>query len=67
MKAALEVTSGIFDLTGARSASNRYRFDRFWRNARTFSLHDPTDAKEVWVGDYHLTGAEPPMVARLRV
>ncbi|MBY8858269.1 hypothetical protein K7711_17445 [Nocardia sp. CA2R105] len=67
VKAALEVTSGIFDLTGARSASNRYRFDRFWRNARTFSLHDPTDAKEVWVGDYHLTGAEPPMVARLRV
>ena len=67
VKAALAVTSGIFDLTGARSASNRYRFDRFWRNARTFSLHDPTDAKEVWVGDYHLTGAEPPMVARLRV
>jgi alkylation response protein AidB-like acyl-CoA dehydrogenase len=67
VKAAIEVTSGIFDLTGARSASNRYRFDRFWRNARTFSLHDPTDAKQVWVGDYHLTGAEPPMVARLRV
>ncbi|MQY20341.1 acyl-CoA dehydrogenase family protein [Nocardia macrotermitis] len=67
VKAALDVTAGIFDLTGARSASNRYRFDRFWRNARTFSLHDPTDAKEVWVGDYHLTGAEPPVVAYLRV
>ncbi|MFI9389118.1 acyl-CoA dehydrogenase family protein [Kutzneria sp. NPDC052558] len=67
VKAALEVTSGIFDLTGARSTSSRYRFDRFWRNARTFATHDPTDAKEVWVGDWHLSGQEPPLIARLRV
>jgi alkylation response protein AidB-like acyl-CoA dehydrogenase len=59
VKAALEVTSGIFDLTGARSTSNTYRFDRFWRNARTFATHDPTDVKEVWVGDWYLSGRLP--------
>jgi alkylation response protein AidB-like acyl-CoA dehydrogenase len=67
VKAALEVTSGIFDLTGARSTSAKYRFDRFWRNARTFATHDPIDAKEVWVGDWHLSGTEPPFIAMLRV
>jgi alkylation response protein AidB-like acyl-CoA dehydrogenase len=60
VKAALEVTGGIFDLTGARSTSAAYRFDRFWRNARTFATHDPIDAKEVWVGDWYLTGKQPP-------
>ena len=67
VRAALNVTQGIFDLTGARSTANRYRFDRFWRNARTFATHDSTDAKEVWVGDWYLSGKLPPMAAMLRV
>ncbi|MER7132947.1 acyl-CoA dehydrogenase family protein [Streptosporangium saharense] len=67
VRAALSVTQEIFDLTGARSTSGRYGFDRFWRNARTFATHDPTDAKEVWIGDWYLTGKEPPMAAMLRV
>ena len=67
VRAALAVTQGIFDLTGARSTASRYRFDRFWRNARTISTHDSTDAKEVWVGDWYLGGKSPPMVAALRV
>ena len=67
VRAALHATSEIFDLTGARSTSAKYRFDRYWRNARTFSTHDPTDAKEVWIGDWYLTGKEPPLVAMLRV
>jgi alkylation response protein AidB-like acyl-CoA dehydrogenase len=67
VRAGLEVTQGIFDLTGARGTSGKYRFDRFWRNARTFSTHDSTDAKEVWVGDWYLSGKEPPFVAMLRV
>ncbi|GAA3120118.1 acyl-CoA dehydrogenase family protein [Streptosporangium carneum] len=67
IRAALTVTQEIFDLTGARSTANSYRFDRFWRNARTFATHDPTDAKEVWIGDWHLSGKEPPMAAMLRV
>jgi alkylation response protein AidB-like acyl-CoA dehydrogenase len=67
VNAAVYATGEIFDLTGARSTSAKYRFDRFWRNARTFSTHDPTDAKEVWIGDWYLTGKQPPMVAMLRV
>jgi alkylation response protein AidB-like acyl-CoA dehydrogenase len=67
VRAALHATQEIFDLTGARSTAGRYRFDRFWRNARTFSTHDPTDAKEVWIGDWYLGGKEPPFIAMLRV
>ena len=57
--AALEVTSGIFDLTGARSTTERNRLDRFWRNARTLSLHDPVDATTAMLGKQLLTGEIP--------
>jgi alkylation response protein AidB-like acyl-CoA dehydrogenase len=67
VRAALHATQEIFDLTGARSTAGKYRFDRFWRNARTFSTHDPIDAKEVWIGDWYLSGKEPPFMAMLRV
>ena len=61
VQAALEVTSGIFDLTGARSTSSKYRFDRFWRNARTLTLHDPVSYKAREVGAYYLTGERAPL------
>jgi len=57
--AAVKTTSEMFELTGARSTSNRYRLDRFWRNARTFSLHDPIEAKLTMIGGYELTGELP--------
>jgi alkylation response protein AidB-like acyl-CoA dehydrogenase len=38
---ALEITSGIFEATGARSTKSSLRFDRFWRNVRTHILHRP--------------------------
>lgn len=59
--AALTTTSGMHDLTGARSTANTYRLDRFWRNARTFSVHDATDLKLLLVGTYELTGTLPPL------
>ena len=52
--ASLDVSSELFEITGARSTSNKYRFDRFWRNARTFASHDPSDAKAVFVGEHEL-------------
>jgi alkylation response protein AidB-like acyl-CoA dehydrogenase len=58
-KTALAATSEIFDLTGARSAATRYGLDRFWRNARTLSLHDPLAYKLNEVGRYFLTGEMP--------
>jgi alkylation response protein AidB-like acyl-CoA dehydrogenase len=53
-RVALEVTSRIFDLMGARSTSNRYGFDRFWRNVRTHTLHDPIAYKTREVGNFAL-------------
>lgn len=58
-KTALTVTSGIYDLTGARSAATKYGLDRFWRNARTLSLHDPIAYKLNEVGRYYLNGEKP--------
>jgi len=41
---SLAVAAGrLYDITGARGAAGRYGFDRFWRNVRTHSLHDPLD------------------------
>jgi alkylation response protein AidB-like acyl-CoA dehydrogenase len=57
---ALAVSSRLFELTGARSTASAHGLDRFWRNARTLSLHDPLPYKQVQVGDYVLNGAAPP-------
>ncbi len=51
---ALDVTSRVFEVMGARSTSERYRFDRFWRNVRTLTLHDPLDYKVRGVGEWVL-------------
>ena len=59
-KVALEVTSRIFDLMGARATSARYGFDRFWRNIRTHTLHDPVAYKAREVGNYALNGRITP-------
>ncbi len=58
-RAALDVTSRIFEALGARATAARFGFDRFWRNARTHTLHDPLDYKLRDLGDYALTGALP--------
>lgn len=56
---ALDVTSRIHDLTGARSTASKYRLDRFWRNARTYGSHDSVDAKNAFIGSYELSGQMP--------
>ena len=58
-RCALDVTSTIFEVMGARATAGRYRFDRFWRNARTLTLHDPLDYKVREVGDWALNGRFP--------
>lgn len=59
--AALEVTSGIFDVTGSSSTTNAIGLDRYWRNVRTHSLHDPVDYKAVEVGAHYLDGTTQPL------
>ena len=54
-----EVTSRIFEQVGARGTAAKYGVDRFWRNARTLTLHDPVVYKAREVGEHFLTGARP--------
>ncbi len=56
---ALETTSRIYELMGARSSANRFGFDRFWRDARTITLHDPAAYKALETGRFVLTGELP--------
>ncbi|MGI6874139.1 acyl-CoA dehydrogenase family protein [Amycolatopsis sp. 3B14] len=55
----LEIGTKIFELTGARASATKYGLDRFWRNLRTHSLHDPLPYKRREVGDYALNGRLP--------
>ncbi len=59
---ALDVTSRIFQIMGARAAGKRSNnLDRYWRNVRTFTLHDPVDWKRHTIGKYLLEGTSPPV------
>ncbi|SDH60951.1 acyl-CoA dehydrogenase family protein [Janthinobacterium sp. YR213] len=58
-KAGLEISSQMFELTGARSTSAQYGYDRFWRNVRVHTLHDPIDYKLRDLGRFALTGTVP--------
>jgi alkylation response protein AidB-like acyl-CoA dehydrogenase len=56
---ALEVTSRVLEGTGARSTTKALGFDRFWRNVRTHTLHDPVSYKRREVGAYLLKDELP--------
>ncbi|MES2582140.1 MAG: acyl-CoA dehydrogenase family protein [Pseudomonadota bacterium] len=58
-KASLEVSTQFFELTGARATSQSLGLDRFWRNARVHTLHDPIDYKYRDIGRYLLEGQYP--------
>jgi len=58
-RASIEIGSQMFELTGARSTSARHGFDRFWRNARVHTLHDPVDYKLRDLGRYALEERVP--------
>jgi len=56
---SLDITSRVFELTGARSTAQSYRFDRYWRNVRTHTLHDPVFYKAKEVGEFVLNDKIP--------
>ena len=58
-RAALDISSQFFELTGARATSQKLGLDRFWRNARVHTLHDPVDYKYRDIGRYLLDGQYP--------
>jgi alkylation response protein AidB-like acyl-CoA dehydrogenase len=50
----LESTTRIFEVMGARSTAASYGFDRYWRDLRTFTLHDPVGYKLRYIGNWVL-------------
>jgi alkylation response protein AidB-like acyl-CoA dehydrogenase len=58
-KVGLEITNRMFEVMGARSAAGPARIDRFWRNLRTHTLHDPVDYKIRELGDWALNRQLP--------
>ncbi|MET0412201.1 MAG: acyl-CoA dehydrogenase family protein [Polyangiaceae bacterium] len=58
-RAGLEVTNRLFEVTGARATASKAGLDRYWRNLRTHTLHDPVDYKLKDLGRWALTGEVP--------
>ena len=58
-RAGIEISSQMFELTGARATSAQLGYDRFWRNVRVHTLHDPVDYKLRDLGRFALDGSVP--------
>ncbi|MCU0542619.1 MAG: acyl-CoA dehydrogenase family protein [Oscillatoriaceae cyanobacterium Prado104] len=58
-KSGLDITTRIFEVMGTRSTATKYGFDRYWRDLRTFTLHDPVDYKLRDIGNWLLNHELP--------
>ncbi|QRM53241.1 SfnB family sulfur acquisition oxidoreductase [Sinorhizobium sp. BG8] len=58
---ALAAANKLFELAGTRSTLGMHNLDRFWRDARTHTLHDPVRWKFHAIGQYYLNGVQPPL------
>jgi len=58
-RSGLEVASRVFEVMGARATHGKARLDRFWRNLRVHTLHDPVDYKLRDLGAWALGGVAP--------
>lgn len=56
---SIEVVNKMFEIMGARSATNSLGYDRIWRNIRTLTLHSSLDIKYAHLGKFYLTGIYP--------
>jgi SfnB family sulfur acquisition oxidoreductase len=59
-RAAVNVGSALFDLAGTRSVLPSLNLSRYWRDARTHTLHDPSRWKVQHVGRWVLSQTPPP-------
>ncbi|QRM57604.1 SfnB family sulfur acquisition oxidoreductase [Sinorhizobium sp. BG8] len=57
---AIEATNTLFELAGTSATKRGLNLERYWRNARTHTLHDPVRWKYHVVGNFHLNGIAPP-------
>jgi len=58
-RSGLDVCSRIFEVAGARATTATLRLDRYWRNLRVYTLHDPADYKLKDLGDWALNKRYP--------
>lgn len=58
-RAGLDTASRMFEVMGARATQGAARLDRYWRNLRTHTLHDPLDYKLRDLGAYALLDKPP--------
>jgi len=56
----LDASSRMFDALSASATLRPLGLDRFWRNARTLTSHNPRIYKDRIVGDYAVNGTPPP-------
>ncbi|MDB5506708.1 MAG: putative acyl-CoA dehydrogenase [Devosia sp.] len=55
----LDATTRLFDALGASAAKSGLGLDRYWRNTRTLTSHNPRIYHDRMVGDYAVTGKPP--------
>lgn len=58
--ASLAAGTRLFELAGTGATLDGLGLDRFWRNARTHTLHDPVRWKYHAVGNFYLNDKLPP-------
>jgi SfnB family sulfur acquisition oxidoreductase len=58
---AISASNKLFELAGTRSTLGAHNLDRFWRDARTHTLHDPVRWKFHAIGQYYLNDVQPPL------
>lgn len=58
-RVSLSICGDIFEVMGARASASKFGYDRFWRNVRTHTLHNPAEYKKRTVGNWVLNGEFP--------
>lgn len=61
----LDASTDLFDALGASAALRPAGLDRYWRNARTISSHNPRVYRERQVGAFAVNGTPPPAYYRV--
>jgi alkylation response protein AidB-like acyl-CoA dehydrogenase len=55
----LDATTLLFDALGASASKRGHGLDRYWRNARTITSHNPRIYRDRIVGDFAVSGTIP--------
>ncbi|WP_230976193.1 acyl-CoA dehydrogenase family protein [Pseudothauera nasutitermitis] len=58
-RGGLDLCTRMFEVAGARATHSALALDRYWRNLRTHTLHDPLDYKLREMGEWALVGTYP--------